>query len=309
MSKPFERGRFEELPALPRIPHGFAKTAAREITLDSVPFGRMRVAYREIGKGPQLLLVHGLMTTSYSWRYTFEPLAERYRVIAPDLPGAGDSDGPQDADYSLENLATWLGEFQAALGIRGERTIGNSLGGLICLRRALDDAGSFSRLVDVHSPLFPEARYHALHAAIRIPGARALLARFVRRDPLRWVHRNVHYWDETLKSLEEAHAYGDPLAKPGGAEAFIHYLSDTLTPRAVSKIATEIAALHAKNAPFPVPLMLLYARRDPMVSPRNGERLAALLPGATTVWLEESSHFAHVDTPDAFVKAAVDFLS
>ncbi len=308
VGKPFERGRYEDLREKPRLSHSFDATAAREVTLDSVPFGRMRVAYREMGSGPPLLLVHGLMTTSYSWRYVYAPLAKKYRVIAPDLPGAGASDKPLDREYSLEALATWLGEFQNALGIRGARAIGNSLGGLICMRLALDDAGAFSKLVNVHSPFFPEARYHALHAAIRIPGIRPALVHFIRGRALPWVHRNVHYWDESLKSLEEAHAYGDPLAAIGGAEAFVHFLSDTLTPRAVSRIAREIESRHARSAPFPIPLLLIYARQDPMVSPKNGERLAQLISSAKMVWLDQSSHFSHVDTPDLFVKEARDFL-
>lgn len=308
MGKPFERGRFDDLPEKPRVSHSFDATTAHEVTLDSAPFGKVRIAYREVGQGPPLLLVHGLMTTSYSWRYVFAPLAKKYRVIAPDLPGAGASDKPLDREYSLEALATWLGEFQNALGIRGERTIGNSLGGLICMRRALDDSGAFSKLVNVHSPLFPEARYHALHTAIRIPGVRSALARFIRGRALRWVHRNVHYFDESLKSLEEAHAYGDPLAAPGGAEAFVHFLSDTITPRAVARIASDLETRHRRGEPFPVPLLLVYAREDPMVSPKNGERLSKIVPTAKITWLEHSSHFAHVDTPDLFVRETRDFL-
>jgi hypothetical protein len=42
------------------------------------------------------------------------------------------------------------------------------------------------------------------------------------------VHRNVHYFDEELKSLEEAHAYGDPLATPEGSRAFACYLAETM---------------------------------------------------------------------------------
>ncbi|MGH7329425.1 MAG: alpha/beta fold hydrolase, partial [Polyangiaceae bacterium] len=79
MGKPFERGRFEDLPEKPRVSHSFDATKACEVTLDSKSFGKMRVAYREIGEGPPLLLVHGLMTTSYSWRYVFEPLSKKYR--------------------------------------------------------------------------------------------------------------------------------------------------------------------------------------------------------------------------------------
>ena len=132
---------------------------------------------------------------------------------------------------------------------------------------------------------------------------RALLSRVIRKDPVRWAHKNVHYCDETLKSLEEAHAYGDPLATPEGATAFVGYLADALAPHGFAWFVDELA-----ERPFPVPLRLVYSTKDPLVRPENGSRLAALVPGAELVWLKDSSHFAHVDTPDALVDAVLPFL-
>jgi pimeloyl-ACP methyl ester carboxylesterase len=308
-SKPFARGRFEDLPEMPRIAHRlFSDSSAHEIEIDSPGFGKHRVFYREQGSGEPLLLIHGLMTTSYSWRYVFEDLAKKYRVIAPDLPGSGDSEKPDGAQYSVESLAAWIGNVQRALGIRGCKTVGNSLGGLLCMRLALDDAGAFTRLVNIHSPFFPEPKYEVLHHLLKIPGVKHGLGKFVRKDPLRWVHKNVHYFDESLKSLEEAHEYGDPLADPKGTDAFIAYLSDVLAPAAFKKIARDVRKLHDEKEPFPIPLLLIYARQDPLVSPKNGERLAKALRDAKMVWIEDTSHFAHVDTPKAVIDEVLRFM-
>jgi pimeloyl-ACP methyl ester carboxylesterase len=59
---------------------------------------------------------------------------------------------------------------------------------------------------------------------------------------------------------------------------------------------------------FPCPLLLVYATADPMVPPKVGRALHALLPDADMVWLEQASHFAHVDNPDAFVNATLPWL-
>ncbi len=302
MPRAFEQLRFEELPEKPTRPHDFESTAAREITVDSRPFGKIPIHYRELGDGPPLLLLHGLMTTSYSWRYVVRRLSARFRVIVPDMPGCGKS-GKPDARYDAASLATWVGELATALDLRGCSAIGNSLGGFVMMRAALGDAGLVSRLVNIHSPAFPEARYFALHAALAVPGVRALLSRRIRKEPLRWAHKNVHYHDETLKSLEEARAYGDPLATPEGARAFIGYLADALAPHGFAELVDALA-----ERPFPVPLQLVYATTDPLVRPENGRRLAALVKGAELVWLRDSSHFAHVDTPDALVEAVLPFL-
>jgi pimeloyl-ACP methyl ester carboxylesterase len=247
------------------------------------------------------------MTTSYSWRYALGPLGERFTCYAPDLPGAGRTERPNDRAYHPDALAEWLGALQRALGIRGERVIGNSMGGYLCLRLALSDPAAISRLVCAHAPGVPELRLVALRAALALPGARRLLARVIRRDPLRWAHANVHYWDESLKSLEEAHEYGDPLATPEGATAFIKHLGETMALGPIEDFQRALLARRARGEPFPVNTLLVYARRDPMVPPRFGTVLAERL-GAPIVWLDEGSHFAHVDALDRFLPPVLEFL-
>lgn len=61
------------------------------------------VSYMEAGKGPVLLLVHGIAGTCENWREVIEPLARHHTVIAPDFPGHGDSD-PGGGDLSLIHI-------------------------------------------------------------------------------------------------------------------------------------------------------------------------------------------------------------
>jgi pimeloyl-ACP methyl ester carboxylesterase len=275
----------------------------------SDPFGDVHVAYRELGEGPPLLLIHGLMTSSYSWRYVLRPLSKKYRVIAPDLPGSGKSSKVLGVKYSATAYARWIREFCAALSIRGTACVANSLGGYLAMRAGLADHQLFSRLVNIHSPGLPELRLSLLSWAMKLPGIRRALAWFIRRDPYRFVHRNVHYYHESLKSLEEARAYGEPLSTPEGARAFANILGDVLDPRELRRFVTELESRKSHGEPFPIPLYLIYARRDPMVPPRLGPRLHALIPGAKFSWLEDSSHFAHVDTPEAVLALIEPFLA
>ncbi len=281
-----------------------------DVTVDSRPFGCVRVRVVSYGRrdATPLLLVHGLMTSSYSWRYLFEQLGDRYRMVAPDLPGAGRSEPVPDRPHTATALATFIGELQAALGMTGCLAVGNSLGGYLCMRRALAEPGSFARLAAIHPPGVPELRLLALHLALRVPGVAAVLARFIRRDALRWVHRNVHYRDETLKSLEEAHEYGDPLATADGARSFVRDLTDAFRPRGLAAFNRELARRRDAGEGFPVPLQLVYAREDPTVPPAIGRRLHALVPDAELHWLQRSSHFAQVDSPDRLAALLVGFL-
>ena len=137
MTHPFEPIRFEDIPDKPRKPHDYEATIAREIRMKSRPFGDISIYVREYGEGPPLLMLHGLMTTSYSWRYVVKSLGAHFRVVAPDMPGCGKSTMNAAASYDLASLAAWVGEFVDAERIRGCVAIGNSLGGLVMMRAAL----------------------------------------------------------------------------------------------------------------------------------------------------------------------------
>ncbi len=302
-SEPFRQLRFEDVPELPVVPHPWAKAAARDVTIETAELGKTRIALREFGDGPPLLLVHGLMTAGYSFRYVLPLLGAKYRLIVPDLPGAGASDHP-DVNLAPDVLARAILALIDALGIRGCAVVGNSMGGYLCMRAALIDPGAISRLVNLHSPGLPTARMVALRWALRLLPARAIVDRLVRRDPERWVHRNVHYYDESLKSREEHREFAAPLRTRAGRTTFYRNLRDTLDVREMRAFA---AALRAK--PFPIPLLLVYAERDPVVPPIVGDRLRALVPAAQFVRLANASHFAHVDAAERFVAAIEPFVA
>lgn len=274
----------------------------KSIDVRSEHFGSVMIRYREYGSGDPLLLVHGLMTSGYSFRYLLEPLGRHYRLIVPDLVGCGESDKP-DVGYSAPALARFIGELMHALGVRGCDVVGNSLGGYLCMQLALSDAGALDRLVNIHSPGVPMARLYALRAGLAMPGTRVILDWWMARDPERWAHRNVHYYDETVKSREEARVYGAPLATMEGRRAFIRYLAEALDPGEMRAFVQKLA-----RAPFPVPMLLLFAERDPMVPPRVGETLGKLAAGSELTWLEQCSHFMHVDRPEACADAILRFL-
>ncbi len=302
--KPFVQLRFADVPETPRVPHAYATTEVRTVTIAWPAPTAIHVRVLGPVDAPPLLLVHGFMTSSYSWRYVFAELARDYRVYAPDLPGAGRSDKP-DRAYRAADLAQAIGLVIDALGLRGARVIGNSLGGYLCMHLALHDPGAMSRLVNLHSPGVPSGRMWALKAALKVvPGAATIVRKLVWRDPERWVHDNVHYFDETLKSREEHREYAAPLRTPEGVRAFYRMLAETLDP---SDMRRFVATL--KSDGFPIPLQLVYAKSDPMVPPSVGRALAKVLPTAAFVELPRGSHFAHVDAPDLFLAAVRPFLA
>lgn len=305
--RPFRALPVSALPERPHVPHGYLSLPVHEVVIDSLDFGRHRVVYRRLGQGRPLLLVHGLMTSGYSFRYVIAALAAHFTVYVPDLVGMGDSDKP-DRPYHAPRLARWLADFQRALGIRGCDVIGNSLGGYLSMWLALEDPDAIGRLVNLHSPGMPLTRLSVLHQAMKLPIAEPVLRAMVRRDPRAWIQRNVHYYDESLKSLEELDVYGRALADDGGLHAFARILGETMAPADMVRFGQMLRARAREGLAFPVPLLFVYADSDPMVPPSVGDALREHVPSAGFVWLTRASHFAHVDAPSRFLPPALMHL-
>jgi len=305
--RPFVQLPFRELPVKPRIPHQYFELPTRDVIVPSKSFGDVRIRYRVVGEGPPLLLLHGLMTSGYSFRYVVPSFAKQFTCYIPDLVGAGESDKP-DRPYTANAYSTFILELIQALGIRGTDVVANSMAGYLAMQAAIVDPKAMRRLVNIHSPGVPLKRLHALRFAMSMPIAEPILKRIVRLDIDRWIHRNVHYYDESLKSREECQVYGAPLREPAGLHAFARILGETLDPKEMQQFVDTLEDMRRRNEPFPVPLYLLYADADPMVPPVVGDRLRDLLPSAKFTEIKQTSHFMHVDTPGKFVDAALRFL-
>lgn len=296
---------YTDLPELPPVPHDFHALArhSRAITVtgQSQP---IVLSWVEAGEGPPLLLVHGLMTSAYSWRYVISKLAQRYRVLAIDLPGAGRSGAPEELSMSPQCLAEVLDAFVVALDLEKTYVVGNSMGGYVALWWSLVHPERFERLLIMHSPGFPELRLYALHAVLSLRLSEPLFG-FLTRNHEQFALENVHYRNEALKSREETREYAQWTSTPARRELLRRYLLDTMDPWKMLELPAAIERSRA-HGPL-VPLRLLWSTWDPLVSPDFGKRYKALLPEADLVWLDDTSHFMHVDTPEPVVNEILRF--
>src|SRR5271169_5253041 len=107
-------------------------------------FDGARMRYLRAGSGPPLILLHGLLGYSFSWRYTLPALAPYATVYAPDLLGAGFSDRPRGIDHSVRATAMRVLKFVENLGLSSFDLLGTSRGGIVATAVAAQcvDAGS-----------------------------------------------------------------------------------------------------------------------------------------------------------------------
>ncbi|WP_445143386.1 alpha/beta fold hydrolase [Dyella sp. Tek66A03] len=106
----------------------------------------IRQHYIDAGSGPAVVLLHGFPETNYAWRHQIPVLAERYRVIAPDLRGYGKSDKPVTG-YDKRTMAADLAGLLDSLGIDRIALVGHDRGARVATRFTKDNSGRVNRLV------------------------------------------------------------------------------------------------------------------------------------------------------------------
>lgn len=276
---------------------------------------RVRVRHKVLGDGPPLVLVHGLMTSSYSWRYVIEPLSRRYRVLVPDLVGSGATDKPLDLVYSVANVARFLAAYVRSVASEPVYLVGNSLGGVYSVRALLDaDADGkplARRFVLMHAPGYPSVRTRLLNGLLGAPvlgsSFASLVARVSHRWPRTFVAKNVHYLRDDMMSEEEATEYGSLFSTMDGARVFARILHESVDPREHAAMIAELRARVTNGTAFPCPTRILYARKDVMVPASFGPLYHADIPGSELVWMDDASHFLQVDAPERTVEQIVSF--
>jgi pimeloyl-ACP methyl ester carboxylesterase len=118
----------------------------RELEMSVVIVNGIRMRYRQAGKGPLLLLLHGWPQTGHCWRHLIEPLSEDFTVVAPDLRGYGASEKPLDG-HDKRTRAEDLHWLIRALGFESASVVGHDRGARVAHRWALDYPQDVERLV------------------------------------------------------------------------------------------------------------------------------------------------------------------
>src|ERR1700752_3176329 len=104
-------------------------------------FDGSRMRYLRAGSGPPLILLHGLLAYSFSWRYALPALSPYATAYAPDLLGAGFSDRPRGIDHSLRGTALRVLRFVENLGLSSFDLLGTSRGGAVAMAAAAECIG------------------------------------------------------------------------------------------------------------------------------------------------------------------------
>ena len=243
------------------------------------------------GSGACLLLLHGGWAGAAAhWSCVWNALADRFRVIAPELPGI--TGGPEGALATFGVYGLWLDELLDALGIERAWLVGNSFGATVGWRFAAQAPHRCHGLVMVNG--FPAPRFSLIPAIL------------LRRTPLRRLAllqlRQLIYGKRALRA-----AFPEPRRAP--AE-----IVQSLTAPPPRQLAAMLDLLLSGEAPCPpprVPALLLWGAADrlPGCDEAAARRLAASLRDPEFALLVGAGHLPQIDRPAEFVATLTDFAA
>ena len=263
------------------------------------------LAYTIAGSGEPLLLIHGLGGTRNTWRHLIPSLAATHTVIAPDLPGHGDSEAPA-GDYSLGAHASALRDLLITLGHPAATIAGHSLGGGIALQFAYQFPERVSRLLLISSGGLGTELSPMLRAAT-LPGAETVIAG-LGRVPTAITRRLLPAMSliPGLLAADDARCVAEDLrglADPGQRRSFIRTARAVIDWRGQAVTATRQVNLLAE-----LPLFLAWGSRDRTIPPHHHQSLARQLPDARSLEIRDAGHYPHETAPAELLAAVHDFL-
>jgi len=256
----------------------------------------------EAGTGPPLLAIHGLGGTKGSFLPTVAALAGRFRVIAVDLPGFGDSDKPIGAAYDARFFAGSCTDLLDALELSRVHLIGNSLGGRVALEIALRYPSRVGR-VALLAPSLAWRRARPWVPLLRLTRPELGLVQLAPRPVVEGiVHRLIPSADDgwTAAGVDEfLRAYLTPAGRAAFYAAARHiYLEQ---PHGEAGFWPRLETLHADA-------LFVWGRRDRLVPIAFARHVADALPSARHLELD-CGHVPQVERPKQTHAAVAAFLS
>ena len=264
-----------------------------------------RVAYRDAGSGDEtILLIHGMAGSSETWRAVIPQLSKKYRVIAPDLMGHGQSDKPR-SDYSLGAFAVALRDLLDELGVSGATVIGQSLGGGVAMQFAYQHRDYCRRLVLISSGgLGPDVGWTL--RLLSAPGAELILP-IIAPTPVLTAGNKLRSWFSS-----------SGIHSPRGAEMWSAYssLADSQTRQAFLKTlrsvvdyrGQSVSALNRLHLTSEVPTMIIWGDQDRIIPIEHGYALRDSQPGCRLEVLTGVGHFPHVERPYEVTELIDEFI-
>ncbi|MDQ2621421.1 MAG: alpha/beta fold hydrolase [Actinomycetota bacterium] len=263
------------------------------------------VTFHQFGSGPPVLLLHGITSSSSTWKSVTPRLARNYTVIAPDLLGHGRSAKPQ-GDYSIGGYASGVRDLLVALDIPKATVVGHSLGGGIAMQFGYQFPQRVERLVLVASGGIGKEVSPALRAAA-LPGSELVLPflftpalhdfLFAVRRTLAGVGLNP---SADLQGVAQGFA---SLTRADARRAFLDTVRFVIDPS-----GQRVSARDRLYLTSDIPSLIVWGDQDRIIPVEHARMAHDLMPGSRLEIFEGAGHFPFNSEPARFADLLHEFI-
>jgi pimeloyl-ACP methyl ester carboxylesterase len=268
------------------------------------------VFYREAGPadGPNLLLLHGFPSSSHMFRDLIPRLADRFRVVAPDLPGFGRTSmrAREKFNYTFDNLALVIGRFTEVIGLDRFALYVFDYGAPTGFRMAMRHPERISAIISQNGNAYEEGlsgAWNPIRAYWQAPSQanREALRAFLTPEATLWQY--THGVPDAAAVSPDGHSLDDfYLTRPGADEIQLDLFRDYASNVALYPAFQEYFRKHRPR------LLAVWGQNDPFFLPHGAEAFKRDIPAADVRFFE-TCHFALETHAEPIAAAIREFLS
>ena len=280
------------------------------VTFRKVDVDGIRVFYREAGPkaAPTILLLHGFPTAGHMFRDLIPRLADRFRLVAPDLPAFGQSDMPARGTftYTFENIANVIDRLTEVIGLRRFALYVFDYGAPVGFRLAVRRPERITAIISQNGNAYEEglsAGWNPIRAYWEVPSQANREALRTLLSPETTVWQYTHGVPDPTSVSPDGYSLDNfYLARPGADEVQLDLLGD---------YKSNVALYPAFQQYFrtsKAPLLAVWGKNDPFFLPPGAEAFRRDIPGAVVRFFD-TGHFALETHADEIAAAIRDFVA
>jgi pimeloyl-ACP methyl ester carboxylesterase len=267
-------------------------------------FRGQTLRYWTAGQGEPLLLIHGFPTASWDWHYLWQPLTQRYRVIACDMLGFGDSAKPVNHDYSLLEQADLQQALLVHLNVEQPvHVLAHDYGDSVAqelLARHYEARADIASCVFLNGGLFPETHRQVLVQKLLLSPLGWMIGRAFTRDALVKSFTQI-FGPQTRPTESELDDFWS-LVDSNHGQRIMHKLISYIPQRRVQR-ERWVSAMRRGE----VPLRVIDGEVDPVSGAHMVARYRQLIPDPDTVLLSEIGHYPQIEAPAQVLEHYLEF--
>lgn len=262
-----------------------------------IQLGDISANVLDVGAGPPVLLIHGSgpgVTAFANWRLVLPELQDSHRLVAPDMAGFGYTEAGE-VSFDLDRWVRQCTGLLDELGLARVSVIGNSYGGAIALRLAIDHPGRVDKLVLMGAAATPFPITDGLEAVWGYEPSREQMAHLLRDV---FVYDNAAITDDLIDLRFKAST------RPGFHERF-----SALFPPPRQRWVEALSPAPDELAGIAAPTLLVHGRDDKVIPMSGSQQLAEQIPNARLEVIAECGHWVQIEKTAEFVALVREFLA